>query len=73
MRERWRKDEKGKWEDHRLNTGIMIDTYRYIQYVSDMYMPEMLKIAWKVQSAKAHLPWWRVEEVQVSKERTDGR
>ena len=38
MRERWRKDEKGKWENHRLNTGIMIDTYRYIQYVSDMYI-----------------------------------
>ena len=38
MRERWRKDEKGKWEDHRLNTGIMINTYRYIQYVSDMYV-----------------------------------
>ena len=27
MRERWSKDEKGKWENHRLNTGIMINTY----------------------------------------------
>ena len=27
MRERWRKDEKGKWENHRLNTGIMINIY----------------------------------------------
>ena len=27
MGERWRKDEKGKWEDHRLNTGIVINTY----------------------------------------------
>ena len=27
MRARWRKDEKGKWENHRLNTGIMINIY----------------------------------------------
>ena len=27
MRERWSKDEKGKWENHRLNTGIMINIY----------------------------------------------
>ena len=27
MRERWRKDEKGTWEDHRLNTGTMINIY----------------------------------------------
>ena len=27
MRERWRKDEKGTWENHRLNTGIMINIY----------------------------------------------
>ena len=66
--------EKGKWEDHRLNAGIMINTYRSTQYVSDMRMPpEMLKIAWKVQSAQAHPSWWMVEEVLVSAEKMDGR